>query len=63
MKRLNPSNCQVCGTHVSGNYGMTYMHGKWLCGRCQDKEKKRTVPKVAFTAIDELNAGHESKEA
>lgn len=36
-----------------GNYGMIYMHGKWMCGYCQDKEKKRAIPKVTFTVVDD----------
>ena len=56
MKLLNPSNCQMCGVLVSRNYGLTYMHGKWLCIECQDKEKKnkQNLPDVSFTTIDEL---------
>lgn len=39
-KNLKPYVCQGCGAHLAGWAGMTYIHGKWLCDRCQDREKK-----------------------
>lgn len=38
-RNLRPSNCQGCGALIGG-IGMTYMHGKWLCINCTDRERK-----------------------
>ncbi len=41
-RNLRPANhiCESCGRETTGVGGMTYMHGRWLCNDCQDKERK-----------------------
>lgn len=39
-RNLRPSNCQGCGSLIGGVGGMTYMHGKWLCIDCTDRERR-----------------------
>lgn len=40
-RNLRPSACQGCGCSIGGVGGMTFIHGKWLCINCLDREKKK----------------------
>ena len=40
-RNLRPADriCESCGRETTGVGGMTYIHGRWLCNDCQDKER------------------------
>ena len=40
-RNLRPGECQGCGAIIGGAGGMTFIHGKWLCINCLDRERKQ----------------------